>query len=278
MVDNMSPDAVKARQLEQEATRTPQEKVLDKLRKIKAKAEGAKEIGSEAEAQAFADMLQKMLLDHKLSLTDLEFEQAEQESPVDAYYINYGLYPDLPLKRTRIQWVEALAGVVARAHFCRILVYSGSSRLTIVGKREDCQVAEYMFVTLYRAAKKLADRANRQYTADCHRREQRVSPGFYGSWIGAFTHRLYQRYEEERWSREQSSSTALMRISRSLVKVDQWMKDQQENGAVNKKASQLSRDTRFNAEGVKRGREAADKINLRSNAVGGVQETTKMIK
>ena len=51
-------------------------------------AEGAKAIGSEAEAQAFAEMLQKLLMDHKLEMTDLEFEEMEKEQPVERHMID----------------------------------------------------------------------------------------------------------------------------------------------------------------------------------------------
>jgi hypothetical protein len=50
-----------------------QEKILDKLGKIKAHMESAQEIGNEAEAQAFAAMLQSLLLKHKLEMTDIQY-------------------------------------------------------------------------------------------------------------------------------------------------------------------------------------------------------------
>jgi 1,6-anhydro-N-acetylmuramate kinase len=48
-----------------------QEKILEKLGKIKAHMESAQEIGNEAEAQAFASMLQNLLTKHKLEMTDI---------------------------------------------------------------------------------------------------------------------------------------------------------------------------------------------------------------
>ena len=57
-------------------------KILEKLGKIKNHMESAKEIGNEAEAQAFAAMLQTLLLKHKLSLTDVEYASEMKDEPI----------------------------------------------------------------------------------------------------------------------------------------------------------------------------------------------------
>ena len=68
-----------------------QEKILEKLGKIKAMADSAKEIGNEAEAQAFAAMLQNLLLKHKLDMTDVQYGVHLQEEPVEQSFVGGGI-------------------------------------------------------------------------------------------------------------------------------------------------------------------------------------------
>lgn len=137
---------------------TDTEKLLDKLGKLKRHAESAKQIGNEAEAQAFADMFQRLVLANKIDVSEVSFEEQEREEPVGSHYIDYHKH-GVKLKSRRTEWIQSLAGVVAEAHFCRILVHPGSSRITLVGRKSDCEVAEYVLVTLQRAAEKMAKRA-----------------------------------------------------------------------------------------------------------------------
>lgn len=249
------------------------EKILDKLAKLKRHADSAKAIGSEAEAQAFADMLQKLLLDHKLSMSDIDFETMEKDSPVETHYINYSQYPDIKLKGTRVAWIEDLAAMVARAHFCRILVHKGSSRITLVGRKEDVTVAEWMFIVLQRAAEKISGRAY-----DAYRNEERRKAiaehgeagrhgsmphtfGFRESFITGFINRLRERLKETQAAATASSSMALMRLSKSDAAVVDYM------AKFTGKAGQLSRNSRYHGEGLSRGRSAADRINLGTRGV-----------
>lgn len=246
-----------------------QEKLLEKLRKIKAMADGAKAIGSEAEAEAFADLLQKMLLDHKLEMTDIEFEQMEKEEPVTRRPIRYP--EDLKDKRSRVAWRETLTSVVARAHFCRILVHPGSSRCTLVGRPDDIEVAEYMVVTLMSFVRSFSKKEEARYKREVGSERAR---GFRDSWLNAFINRLSTRYEEERRARTSSpnQSTALVRINRSEIAVQDYMKQFRKVGHVS------INNGPYHAEGAARGRAAADAVNLRANAMkDGGRTGPKMI-
>lgn len=253
-----------------------QEKLLDKLAKLRRHAESAKEIGNEAEAQAFAEMFQKLVLANKIDVSDIDFEQQEAEEPVDKHYINYQK-AEIPLKRKRIDWVESLAHVVAEAHFCRILVHLGSSRITLVGRKSDCEVAEYVLVTLQRAAEKMAKKAYYKYWFElfeiCRKcGEQKSShnndfcgfesstykaAGFKASWLEAFVGRLAQRYREQRQG--YSGSTALVRINKAEKAVSGWIEEN-----VKGNANALSRSRRWNSEGNRQGKAAADALDLGS--------------
>lgn len=251
------------------------EKLLDKLAKLRRHADSAKEIGNEAEAQAFADMFQRLVVEHKVNVSDIEFEQQEADEPVGRHHINYAQH-GIPLKRKRIDWVESLAGVVAQAHFCRILVTLGSSRITLVGRKSDCEVAEYVLVTLQRAAEKMAKKAYYKYWFElfevCRKCGGQKSThngdycgfesstykaaGFKASWLEAFVVRLAQRYREAKQGYT-GDSVALVRVNKAENAVVQWMEENTKGHAKG-----LSRNGRWNSEGSKQGRAAADALDL----------------
>jgi predicted DNA-binding transcriptional regulator AlpA len=286
--------------------------ILDKVVKLKRMAESAEKLpGSEDEAQAFARMFQKLMTDHKIEMSDVEFKELDISDPVIAKFMDYGQYPDLKLKSRRVAWSETLAMVVAKAHFCRSLVYDRSNRVTFVGRKSDREVAEYMFVTLHRAADKLADTAYAEFTTKCvkecelcgapknidaHRlvngkptvRFQltggrvvmthkfkpnwRKARGFRPSFIQSFVYRLFERYEEEkRRLLGVSDSTALVRLNKAANDVDEWM-DQKKIPT----AKALDGPNAFNKHGVILGEQAANNVSIAANALGG--DSTKVLK
>jgi hypothetical protein len=256
---------------------TATEKLIDKLGKLKRHADSAKEIGNEAEAQAFAEMFQKLVLQNKIEVSEIDFSQQEIEEPVGKHYIDYHKY-NIGLKRKRIDWIESLAGVVAQAHFCRILVHLGSSRITLVGRKSDCEVAEYVLVTLQRAAEKMAKKAYYKYWFElfevCRKcggqkadhgndvcgfeSSTYKAAGFKASWLESFVVRLAQRYKEQRQGYT-GESTALIRVNKAEKAVVEWIEENTKG-----KAQGLSRNGRWNSEGSKQGRAAADALDLGS--------------
>ena len=243
--------------------------ILEKLAKIKRHADSAKAIGSDAEAEAFASLLQRMLIEHKLEMTDLEFEEMERTEEVEKHYIDYSQYPDIKMRKTRVEWIERLAIIVARAHFCRTLVHDRSSRVTLVGRKSDAAVAEYMIITLQRLLERMSDKKAYYYRLECNRSKVPVVPGYRETYLTSFIVRLSERYEEERRRSESSGSTALIRLSGSLQKVDDWFRKARAQGEVTRSnAKSLKPRTNSNHAAYETGRRDANNVNLRSNAVG----------
>lgn len=258
---------------------TQTEKLLDKLAKLKRHADSAAKIGNEKEAEAFAEMFQKLMLDHKIDASEVNLEQQERDEPVDKHYIDYAKYK-MQLKHKRSEWIQSLAQVVAEAHFCRILVHPGSSRITLVGRKSDCEVAEYVLVTLQRAAESMAKKAYYKYWFDLFEicatcggpktghvafgghpfaSSTYKAAGFKASWLDAFIRRLGQRYREARQGRS-GESTALVRINRAEKAVILWI----EENCKKSVAAGLARNTRWNREGHQQGEAAANKLDLGS--------------
>ena len=237
---------------------------LEKLAKIHRHMVSAKEIGSEAEAQAFAGMLQRLLAKYRLSMTDVEYVHFQEAEPIKQWPIDYTKYPDdVKVKGTRVKWSEDLAYFVAQAYNCRIFVHSGSNRITLVGRKTDAEIAEWMYVKLVRTAEKIADREYVKFFYECRDKgEVYRARGFRKAFLSAFVSRIARRFDEERAKLQQEhTSTALVRVS--LAQVDEFIKK-----TDTKSASALSR-TRWHPEGTDRGRKAADAIDLGQKGMHG---------
>ena len=245
---------------------TQQEKLLDKLAKIQAHAESAKKIGNEAEAEAFATMLQQLMLRHKIAMTEVQFADLDKDEPIHHHRMDYN-EGGVPLKKARSGWQERLASIVARAHFCRVTVSRGSSRINLVGRESDCAVAEYTFMVLARAIARIAKKSHEQFYYQCVKSGcPHHAAGYKRSFIDAFVGRIRQRFREEKEQAKATSSTALVRVETANKAVSDYMDDK-----YRVKANGLSRNTRFNKDGATNGRAAADNVNLNGKAVGGRQ-------
>lgn len=251
--------------------------VLERLRKLKAHADSAAEIGSEAEAQAFAAMFQKILLENKLEMTDIEFKAEEAAEPVKRHEIDYSKYPDWEDSRRRgTGWEVKLVSVIARAHFTRPIFYSQSNRVALVGRKSDVAVAEYMIITMVRTAEKIADKEKAKYSWEVYKRDRSTAAarGFKQAFLEGFVQRLFERYEDEK-KRAASTSTALIRLSGALAAVDKWFEEakKDKNSGLSDFKSMVRPSSNF--EGRRRGRQLADSVSLRSNALTPEQPATR---
>ncbi len=260
--------------------------IITRIAKLKAMAEGAAKIGSEEEAQAFAAMMQSLLLKHNLEMSDVEFAELDKTDEVRKHRIDYSKYPGFKLTNKRTDWSENLAGIIATAHFCQILVHSGSNRISFVGRKSDCEVAEYMYVYLHRAISQLAYDAYDKFSRACvntccyckldkkqHGSDGRLhghifqadwsrTKGYKASYMRAFMARLAERYYNERRSKQESFG--LMRMNQMEKKVKDFLAEKDDKGKLKiKAAAEINgQSNTWNRSGLAHGREAADRINL----------------
>lgn len=244
-------------------TTVDRQKLLDRIRKLHAKAESAKAIGSEHEAATFAAAVAKMLTKYKLEMSDLEFSQIEQTEPIGDHIV-FGAG-----KKTRQLWAETLAQVVADAHFCKIMVMRGSDAIWLVGRETDRKVAEFVFITLRRTAEELSDKEARSF-----RKKQRAQYGatlgfdqnFRAAWLNGFITRIAERYrEEQRAQQEQARSTgmSLIRLDQSREAVEKHLDKQKARPAKRLRGKQSA-----NIEGHIRGRTAGSNVSIRGTGLG----------
>lgn len=263
------------------------EKLLEKLQKIKNMAEGAKKIGNEAEAQAFAAMLQQLLLKHKLDMTDIEYAAEMKDEPIveqRAEYIRingkrvYKDFPDVEIVERRRLWAEQLAAVIASAYASRILVSEGWSIITFVGHRSNVAICEFLFLTLLRSADKMSTTAAKSFRAK-QRRENggagMTDRGFRESWLEGFVTRIAQRLTEERnqFGKAEQQCTALVRVNKEALAVKNYVEEKH-----TKMAKEIGRARNFNHNGYLEGKKAADNMNIKGNAMNGGDGPNKQLR
>lgn len=127
-------------------TNEQQDKLVDKLRKLKAKADDPNI--SEAEAALYAAKVAELLQQHNLSEAMLSAE--EQESVVEER---------VESSKAHDPWANQMAMAVARLYFCSLLLIKVGSQKTnfiFVGKPHNIEVAKSMTLYLIKTIGRLA--------------------------------------------------------------------------------------------------------------------------
>lgn len=238
------------------------EAIIEKIKKLNAKAESCRAVGSEAEAQAFAEAVSRLLVQHKLQMTDIDWEIRHKSEPVDQGVLDWAKH-EMSNKSVRCAWSEQLCGIIAKAHQCAILVMPGTNQIVIVGKQSDREVAEFVMVTLCRSAEKIADAEYVRYFYECKDAgDVTRARGFRPAFLTGFIQRIGERYNEIRRQQDGDTSMALVRVRQDEREVSDYLKNYG-------KASALTRRRVSCSEGIKRGRNVANSMKLDgSGAVG----------
>lgn len=243
---------------------SPQDKILDKLSKLKASAEGEAKLGNTAAAEAFASAINRMLLEHELSMTDIPVAGVKEE-PIVEVRVNLDAH-GIKFSRVRIGWQEALARVVAPAHLCKFLITTGSNYITFVGTTQHATIAEYAYGVLAGAADRMSKEARDEYWR-LHRDEPDFESGnFRAAWLQGFIERIAERFREalaaEVKAAPAGESQALMRVNTALTRAKDYVAEKY------KKSTPAAHMGSGISKGYHEGRKAADKITLGQKSVG----------
>lgn len=171
------------------------------------------------------------------------------------------------------------------ANCCRIVVQTRSNNVWFVGTEAHARIAEFTYVTLVRAAEQLATEAYDAFFKEC-RLDGDVTRarGFRSAWLRSFVYRISERLQESRRQTIESAAalapeaqraditqSALVRLDRAKKRVDDFIENE-----YKKKASAIMGRDSWHDEGSRRGRAAADRVQIgkpvatqRRNAVGG---------
>lgn len=132
-------------------------KLIEKLQKLKAKQESVKEMGNLAEAEVFATKISELLMKHNLELADLD---TDDEPEVDSFAYDPS---DLKAEKNHGRWTTSLITILAEYNLCRAVFTSNKSskvyRITLVGRPENVEVVRYLYKTLYNELTQLGKKA-----------------------------------------------------------------------------------------------------------------------
>lgn len=259
------------------------EKMIAKLVKMQASRDGEAALGNTAAAEAFAGAINRMLIEHELSPSDLDYARATDKDPVIELMVDLPKYTILQ-KRARIAWQECLARIVAKAHLCTFLIRAGSNQIWFVGTKSHATVAEYVYGTLVPAATAMSAKERSKYAYECYTRDGhwRGVNGFTEAWLDAFIARIGERFQEARTAAVAevpvgSETQALVRLNGALVKVQKYMDDKFSSRRRSGLAA-LSSGRSTHAEGRARGRAAADKMTIGRRGVTGGASPRGLLK
>ncbi len=200
--------------------------ILRKLKKLRAKAEGAEAIGSELEAQAFAEMVQKLLTEYKVEEAEISNLEESEADPIVRVRPNY-LKHKIKVRQRPIEWLERLGGVVAWGHYCRLLIVPSSSMIVFVGRKTDAEVAAEVYCKFVNVAEALADKEYVDYFFKCKREgDERRARGFRQSFLRGFCSRLDEKYYEHMDALRQyyaHDKKALVVLKDARTKVDEYV-------------------------------------------------------
>lgn len=222
------------------------EKIIERVRKLHAKAVSCREIGSDAEAETFAAAVQKMLALHKLSMSEIEVAAEERDEPVGEHAMTFE-------GGRAVQWRNIFAQAVATAHYCRVYYIPNSANIMLVGRKSDRAQAEYVFRTLLAYAER----------AEAASARIRGGRGHRANFMLGFATKIAERYRiEEQQFRDEiaATGTSLVRLDDAKRAVDAYMQ--------RKHLRRASVQTRLNAGAYGAGQIAGSRANLRANGVG----------
>lgn len=242
-----------------------EEKVIDRVKKLLAKAHDSAVTLEEAET--FAAKAAELLEKYKLSMSDVEFAAQAETDPVKDWYVDP---TDLGMKRKKSRDAvhERLATVVAQAHMCDTVVIPGSNAFYVVGRKMDAEIAIFMFHYLAATLDIMSTREYAAYFRKCQRQgDVTRARGFRESYRLGFVSSIARRYrerEEER-RRVDGKGVALVRIGAERAAVQDFMKQEMKT----KKTAMARGRGASHGEGVIAGAHAGNAVDLDRRGVRG---------
>lgn len=229
-------------------------KVMKKIVKLKAMAEGAKKIGSHAEAAAFAASVQKLCTAYNLSLEQVELERENEEG------IDTAAWGADDFKTRKTWWEHELAVLIGVAHSCEVLMAKGTNLVWFLGRTMDRECAVWVYDILLKYVKDGVQSAYNEARRDGVR-----TKNFYTSFYRGFLSAIRLRYEEEARAHCVPDSQALA-ISKPEKGIEKWL---EKEGMKDKPAIDgPKRPSARNLDGYYAGKTAGMDAPIRSRGLG----------
>ena len=135
------------------------DKILGRLAKLRASMDSAKAVDNMEEAQNYAAMYTKLLLEHKIAEAEVDaFGTLEGDGLDESVFVPFGAAVS-----RKNDWVVDLTHMLANHMFCKILVYRGSNRITIFGKAHDREMVGYLTAYLSGQMQRIGKRQRKKH-------------------------------------------------------------------------------------------------------------------
>ena len=187
-------------------------KIVDRIRKLLAMAEGARELGSQAEAEAFASAAQDLSIEHGISLLEVGKDVRT------ASFVRRKVARELKSRRCPV-WQEELQLVVAKGFHCVNLIHPGTNLLTFAGSETDTQLAEYVFLRLVDFAERERAAARRRVKSEKGWIPNNFSNSFFEGFVFAIESRMRSRCAVA----EEEQPGMMVRLSVITEEVMEWL-------------------------------------------------------
>lgn len=259
------------------------DRIIDKLKKLLRHQESAAKIGSQAEAEAFAERIQELLTTHSLEMSDIEYEEQEHAEPIDEEHVSA---KDLGIKyeRKRIEWQEDLAMAIAHNNHCRTLVTNYNNTAFFVGRKSDRELCVTLFRYFLRLIIEMSEKAALE-AKDAERQELQRKHGSYytgadlrwrmrdfrRSYCAGFSSAIQSRLYEQRRNLEQQvapESTALVHLRNTKEAINAYLHDKFKDRKESKAKDNIDDNTNHYG-AYRKGEQAGRAVALTSGALRG---------
>lgn len=263
--------------------------VMRKLRLMVAKLaglRGSERLADQNEAEAFAAAIKDMLDRHNLSMSDVEFAEAQESDKLGESYFDPE-WVGVKRGKRRSPWQEELAVVVGHAHFCRILVVPGANAVFFLGRESHRQVCVYVYGMLLSFADTQSWKEYGEEYGRCLETygTSKPSRGFRSAWLRGFNLRIAERYRAmERATVQQAveQNDALAQLpggtgttgSALALRLDNLREDVKRftDAACEDDASELKHKEVKHHQGLRKGYEAGGRVDLGRQALEEVKD------
>lgn len=140
------------------------EQIKEKLRKLIAMEASAREIGNQAEAEAFAAKIQQLMIEYELEMDDLAGGASQR-----VHNVGQEWFDTTPLTGSHeSNWVAILYCYCGKSSFCKVVLSpifneKAPMRVTIYGDATNRELLHYMIAQLVVKLKELARSSFKKY-------------------------------------------------------------------------------------------------------------------
>lgn len=234
-----------------------------KLSKLIAKEESARELGNQAEAEAFAQKIQAMLLEYELSMDEFRDKQGNVVDDVNKEKVELG---DL-LGSHEGTWIYRLYSACSPTNFCDCIhpFKYEYEYLTLIGTQLNREFVHYMVNQLISKLRELARRSFKDYGGTDKRNT------YIRSFLAGAVKGIRERLEAEREKAKANSEQVYGLVLAKDAALKTYMESEYPPGSLGKKAQRVPQSVAGFVEGLLHGRSVGINKGVNGKGMGGTK-------